>query len=503
MNPLIAIVVQLWNPPEVAMPESTSDTAHAGDFPDVEPLEGADSRDPAAFWLLAAALLLGLVRFVKLGDWSLWMDEALTLTDAQRIADGDLHNPVGYGLVVGFAKLFNDYPSEFLLRLLPAIVGWLCIPLCYWAFRPLLSRRSAAAAAVLLALSPWHLFWSQSARFYTLAQAASLIGAGCFVRGLWAAWGWRWVSIGVIVAFTAALFHISGALVAGSLLLSGVIVRFTVKGRPAGFDRALTRGAVPAILLVLCLTPWALGWLEHHLGQKPDADLVHFILTCGYFFGPSLLAGSVCGAWIAARERSPEQVFVLAVPVIVLALLSAVGTQALVSAQYAFCVFPFTCALAAAALDARSVARATRVMWLLILALPLAAGDMLYLTSREGERPRWREAWEYVASQRDPGDLVIGMGSELGEHYLGGRNPDLRTPRTSFPMSSFYTNGPRLWRRHTRSVWVVVRPLWFDELGQKEKEVVQRWLGEDCRLMRRFPVEMEGRDLDLEVWKRD
>jgi hypothetical protein len=70
-------------------------------------------------------------------------------------------------------------------------------------------------------------------------------------------------------------------------------------------------------------------------------------------------------------------------------------------------------------------------------------------------------------------------------------------------MSSFYTNGPRLWRRHARSVWVVVRPLWFDELGQKDKVVVQRWLGEDCRLMRRFPVEMEGRDLDLEVWKRE
>jgi len=485
------------------MVESAQDTPHEVDFPDVEPPPAPDRRDPVAFGLLVTACILGLVRFVRLGDWSLWMDEALTLTDAQRIADGDLHNPLGYGLVVGFARLFSDYPSEALLRLLPAIVGWLCIPLCYWAFRPLLSRRSAAAAAVLLALSPWALFWSQSARFYTLAQAASMLGAGCFIRGLWQGRGWRWVGVGVTIAFTSALFHISGALVAGGLLLSAVAVRVLVKDRPAGFDRALTRGAVPAGVLILCLTPWALSWLKHHLGQKPEADIIHFYLTVGYFFGPSILAGAVCGAWIAARERRAAQVFVLSVPVVVVALLSAVGTQALVSAQYAFCVFPFTCALAAAALDTRTVTQATRFMWLLILALPLAAGDMLYLTSRGGERPRWREAWEYVASQREPGDLVIGMGSELGEHYLGGRNPDLRTPRTSFPMSSFYTNGPRLWRRHSRSVWVVVRPLWFDELGAKEKAVVQRWLGEDCRLMRRFPVEMEGRDLDLEVWKRD
>ncbi|MCH2102797.1 MAG: glycosyltransferase family 39 protein [Planctomycetes bacterium] len=485
------------------MQDSSADHALPSDFPDVEPRGGVAGKDPVAFWLLVSALLLGLVRFVRLGDWSLWMDEALTLTDAQRIADGDLHNPLGYGLVVGFAKLFSDYPSEALLRLLPAIVGWFGVPLCYWAFRPLLSRRSAAAAAVLLALSPWALFWSQSARFYTLAQAASMLGTGCFVRGLWRGHGWRWVALGILIAFASALFHISGALVAGGLLLSAVVVRLLVPVRPSGFDQALLRGAVPAALLILCLTPWALSWLQHHLGQKPDADIIHFYLTVGYFFGPSLLAGSVCGAWIAASEREAGQIFVLSVPLVVLGLLSLVGTQALVSAQYAYCVFPFTCALAAAALDTKTVTQATRYMWLLILALPLAAGDMLYLTSRGGERPRWREAWEYVASQREPGDLVIGMGSELGEHYLGGREPDLRTPRTSFPMSSFYTNGPRLWRRHSRSVWVVVRPLWFDELGAKEKVVIQRWLGEDCRLMRRFPVEMEGRDLDLEVWKRD
>ena len=55
---------------------------------------------------------------------------------------------------------------------------------------------------------------------------------------------------------------------------------------------------------------------------------------------------------------------------------------------------------------------------------------------------------------------------------------------------------------HAGGLYAIARS-WFDELGAKEKVVIQRWLGEDCRLMRRFPVEMEGRDLDLEVWKRD
>ncbi len=485
------------------MPDSSSDAAHLGDFPAHEPPAEAEAQDRAAFWLLAAALVFGLIRFFRLGEWSLWMDEALTLTDAQRIADGDLHNPAGYGLVVGFARLFSDHPSEVHLRLLPALVGWACIPLCYWAFRPLLSRRAAAGAAILLALSPWHLFWSQSARFYTLAQATSLLGAGWFVRGLWSARGGRWATLGVAVALCAALFHISGAIVAGALLGAGLLVRLAGVTRPPEFDRILVRAAAPAFLLLLCVSPWAIGWLRHHLGQKPEADLVHFILTCGYFFGVSLLAGCVYGAWIALRERGAGQVFVLAVPVIVLVTLCVVGTQSLVSAQYAFCVFPFACALAALALDSRATPAPVRVFWLLVLALPLAVGDMLYLTSREGERPRWRDAWEYVASERDPGDLVIGMGAQVGEHYLGGRNPNLRTPRTSHPMGGYFPNGPKRWKRQARGVWVIVRPLWFDELPPKDKEIVQRWLVEDCRLVRRFPVEMEGRDLDLEVWRRE
>lgn len=483
------------------------ETSPENEAPSGIPVHGTSNEvsgeDRAGTGLLILALVLGLVRFVRLGDWSLWMDEALTLTDAQRIADGALHNPVGYGLVVGFARLFMEHPSEYALRFLPALAGWACIPLSYWAFRPLLSRRAAAGTALLVALSPWHLFWSQSARFYTLAQACSLIGAGWFVRGLWSARGSRWATMGIVVALSSALFHISGALVAGAILAAGLVVRIAGVGRPPQFDRILLRAAIPVGVLLVALSPWAWGWLMHHLGQKPQANLVHFVLTCGYFFGPSLLAGCVFGGWVVLRERSAGQLFLLAVPVVVLLLLCAVGTRAVVSAQYAFCVFPFTCALAAVALDSRGMPAPLRAAWLLVLALPLVAGDLLYLSSRVGERPRWREAWEYVASEREAGDLVIGMGAQVGEYYLGGRNPDLRTPRSSHPMGGHFPNGPRRWRRHARGTWVIVRPLWFDELPAKDKESVQRWLVEDCRLVKRFPVEMEGRDLDLEVWRRD
>ena len=54
------------------------------------------------------------------------------------------------------------------MRLPAALFGWVGIALTYWAFAPTVGRRTAAAAALVLATSSWHMDWSQTARFYTL-----------------------------------------------------------------------------------------------------------------------------------------------------------------------------------------------------------------------------------------------------------------------------------------------------------------------------------------------
>ena len=68
---------------------------------------------------LAAALVLGTLRFCRLGDWSLWLDEAYTLADAYH--GSGLSNPLGYWAVRSVVELGGLPASEFDLRLLPAI----------------------------------------------------------------------------------------------------------------------------------------------------------------------------------------------------------------------------------------------------------------------------------------------------------------------------------------------------------------------------------------------
>ena len=70
--------------------------------------------------LFLLALVLGAVRFWKLGEWSLWIDEALPVADyTNRPASAG--NPVGYLLIRATVEALGGRPDEYALRFLPAL----------------------------------------------------------------------------------------------------------------------------------------------------------------------------------------------------------------------------------------------------------------------------------------------------------------------------------------------------------------------------------------------
>ncbi|HJP00161.1 MAG TPA: glycosyltransferase family 39 protein [Planctomycetota bacterium] len=460
-------------------------------------------------WL---AGLLSLTRLLRLGEWGLWIDEAYTWADLHHALDSDqIFNPWGYRAIGAMVALLGGEPSEGALRLAPCLVGIACVPLTWWAFRPVLGSRRAAFAALLVATSAWHVYWSQSARFYTLAQAVSLLGVGLFLRGSWQrqgpAGGRILTAAGIGVVLLAGALHPSAALLAGPL----VGVAFW---RRAGGSRPWPRGVLAVslalgALLVLLAGPRAFEALANHASQKPvehwGGGVAHLLLTCGYFFTPPLLAGAAGGAWSGLRRREPFIGFALAVVVLSAALVTALATQVVMSAQYAFVLLPWAAVLASALLAplARDDFRRRDLAFAALLLLPALANMALYFVVREGERPAWRAAYEFVDAQRRTGDLVLGMAAPVGEFYLGGANADLRHPETVSTLSEWFPDGPRRWTRHARRIWVVVRPQWFDGLRERDAERIEAWLRSECRLVRRFAVDMEGRDLDVHVYLRE
>ncbi len=127
-------------------------------------------------WLLLITLLAAALRFYKLGAWSFWIDEIYTINHAmahfstpqlilEHIPPNRNWVPVS---IILTAQALNAWGvHEWSARLASAIIGILTIPILYIPTKRVFNSHVALIAMLLLAISPWHIFWSQNARFYT------------------------------------------------------------------------------------------------------------------------------------------------------------------------------------------------------------------------------------------------------------------------------------------------------------------------------------------------
>lgn len=130
--------------------------------------------------VLALSALALLLRAYRLGAQSLWFDEAYTaaiagmpLGNALRalIADG-VHPPLFYLLESLVMRVGRD---EIWLRLPSVLAGVPAVPLLYVLVQKWAGRRAGLLAAALMALSPFHLWYSQDARMYALLGTLSIL----------------------------------------------------------------------------------------------------------------------------------------------------------------------------------------------------------------------------------------------------------------------------------------------------------------------------------------
>lgn len=138
-------------------------------------------------WLsLGLIVLVGLaLRLYRLGAQSLWLDEAFSwLVASQPVGRGlnlaliNFVHPPLYYLLLHPVTLVSQ--SEFALRLPSALLGTLSIVLIYKLGRDLDGREGDARArgllaAALLAVNPFHVWFSREARNYQLVFVLALL----------------------------------------------------------------------------------------------------------------------------------------------------------------------------------------------------------------------------------------------------------------------------------------------------------------------------------------
>jgi 4-amino-4-deoxy-L-arabinose transferase-like glycosyltransferase len=171
------------------------------------PWKGIDSV------LLGALILLTLVlRLARLGFQPLWWDEGWSLYFATadvgsllELTAVDIHPPGYYLLLKAWIWAFgSSIPS---IRLLSVLIGSSTVLLIGLVGRTYLGRRGGLLAALLLAVSPFHIFYSQEVRMYGLAALLSLAALHLALQAQQAEGRARILSwIGYVLAAAAALY---------------------------------------------------------------------------------------------------------------------------------------------------------------------------------------------------------------------------------------------------------------------------------------------------------
>ena len=450
-------------------------------------------------WLLLA-LLIGCVRFLYLDVWSMWYDEALTVADAWGGAQGKFHQ-AGYSAIHWVVEAMGGRIDESSLRLLPAIAGFMVIPTCYWAFLPVAGARRMGVASALLAASSWQQYWSQNARGYTLTEWVALLGTGIFLRGLKGNHGPQ-ALCGLLVVASGAFFHPHAAVLAAGLAL-GLIVYAMDSASRERWSQPLKWVVGGALVAVVIQGPSLLGAFQNYQGggaQGGMASFVHLIKSTAFLLTPVIGVGLWIGGLHAIFTGQKDGQYLLAVVLITSGIIGVLSFFGMVSAQYLFGLHPWMLVLATWPLGSIKMPRGVRWSYVAVMLLPGLAQVGLYSTVRMGERPRWREAYDYVWNHRSEHDLVLGMQAGLGEFYLNPGSTEIRRPSTVGWNDRTQPHNFRRAQREVRPTWLVVRPAFLDLWETRDREDLRAFLARECQMIQRFSIPMEGRDLDLEVY---
>ena len=173
------------------------------------------ARDERLQWMAIAVLTVIAIalRVYRLTEWSLHDDEYSTWKNSLELS---WSNPRPLLFALNHYLVWPLFGlRELGLRLIPVTAGVVAVPAFYVMLRRVNMGTEGLAAAALVAVSTWHVYWSQFARYYTLVF---LLSAVCGLALL----GWLrnrrggWLGLAAASGVLATLAHPSALPVVGT-----------------------------------------------------------------------------------------------------------------------------------------------------------------------------------------------------------------------------------------------------------------------------------------------
>lgn len=409
--------------------------------------------------LLAAGL-----RFYRIDAQSLWYDEGNSARIAERSiqlilegAAGDIHPPLYYLLLSLWRSVFGA--SETALRSLSAVSGIGLVALAWGLGRRLFGIRAGLAAAALLAVSPFAVYYSQEARMYALLA-------------LWAALASAWIvtlalpdpstpstGSGQVRWFGPALYALATA--AGLYTHYAYPFVMIAQAVALGLAWALSPGKRPLIRRPRAVFAWVLAnaaaialfapWLPIAVRQIVGWS----VAPQDYALGPAVLDAL---RWVVAGRTLalPEA----ALPLIAFAALAALGLAAAPAEGRRRALIPLALlAVPFILLFAFKLYRESYLKFLLVCALPLAllAGRAIAAASTRigirSDRLRWTRPAAFVGSLCLVSATLVGSLNNLYTNPVYARDDYRGIARAVLadlrPGDRVWFSGPNQWEVYT------------------------------------------------------
>ncbi len=387
-------------------------------------------------WLppLAVLLLAAGVRFYRIDAQSLWYDEGISAFQLTRsfgdilyAASQDTHPPLYYWTLKAWSLVFGS--SELSLRGLSAVWGVAAVGLTYLTGRGLFGTVAATIAAVLVAVSPLSVYYSQEVRMYSQVTALGLLAAYCYVRRSY----WAYAAAAILTLYSQYL----GIAMLAALNFHALI---TMRKR-SEWLQWLSANAVAALAFLPWL-PTFIAQQSHALNTHPRTagELLFGTLNAyggGFASGELLLWTGVALVALAAfgvalGPNRANSVLALLLWLLPLGLVLALGIRSgLFEVRYLVLGIPGLMLLAAVGIVA--LTRQPVLASVAAAALVIPAGMALqqqYFDPRLA-RDDYRGLVQAISAEARPGDAVILSApnqTEIFSYYYKGPLPEIGLP---------------------------------------------------------------------------
>jgi 4-amino-4-deoxy-L-arabinose transferase-like glycosyltransferase len=406
-----------------------------------------DAKHGAVAVLLLILALGALLRLYALSAESFYFDEAYSVWAARHdigwlftISTQRIFPPLYY-MLLHFWLLLGD--SEFIVRLLSVALGLVSITGIYLLARQLFNEKVGLLSALLLAVSPLHLWYSQEARMYMLVLTLGLYSAYFLLLALRKGERWHWLAYVLSTAmamnthyFILFLAAFENVYVLYLLLRRRIPLSIWKQWLPSQVAIGLLSAVGLAGVFSAESNYWW-GLLDTWHGAPTWRSLVGTMFTFSLgtqvgerlFYWTGLLLFGFCIMWSAIDFRQGRLslsiddglVFCLLYLIVPIGLVFVVSQfRSFWVLRYLFPFLPPYCILVARGIS-RMPGRTLPV--LVIVAIVLASSWPIADIYHYEQKEAWRSAVQYIASQEKPGDYVFLVEEDIWlpfEHYYRG-----------------------------------------------------------------------------------